>query len=405
MFCHQCGTETKAEARFCHACGKPLEVVQELPAASPAPTTTTSATRPEKADTALHPWRRFFARTIDLLLAALLLVALYVILLLWFPNKAAQIVGALTNPITAAVIIYWLWVPVEAALLANFGTTPAKWIFGIRVLKFDGRKLTFAEALKRAAFACILGDGLGIPGAALFTRAYAYDRLKKTETTAWDMACGSVVQHSKWGAGRVIGATVVVLIALVSSSILLTIGKTQETANAAKAKPPQSSKSAPVENRQVSVSEQEGVKRAYYECLSTWQNNHPAAWQKHVKEYTDYDGNLSDYFWIGRPDVKHCSIDLGIPITESIPSGLSGTDEYRLCIRNWQEKNQATWQRFLKKEAENGSDWHPVMVRIAPLRPDLKACEREIPRFDAPEQRKPKVTFPPGHPLNVPLLR
>ncbi len=375
MFCHQCGTETKAEARFCHACGKPLEVVQELPAASPAPTT-----RPQKADTGLHPWRRFFARTIDLFFAVPLLIALHVILPLLFPSKASQIVGALTNPITAAVIIYWLWVPVEAALLATIGTTPAKWIFGIRVLKFDGRKLAFAEALKRAAFACILGDGLGIPGAALFTRAYAYDRLKKTETTAWDTACGSVVHHSQWGAGRFIGATVVVLIAMVSSSILLTIGKTQETGHAAKATP-QSSNSAAVENRQESVWDQEETKRAYYKCLSTWQDKHPTAWQKYIKEYTDYDGNQAPYSSLMRPDIKDCKNDVGILFPEVFPSGLSGWEEYRLCIKDWQKSNQATWKQFLKKEAENGSTQYRVMAKIATKRPDLKACEQAIPRF------------------------
>ena len=377
MFCHQCGIETKAEARFCHACGKPLEVVQAIPA---APTPAAPLTRPERADTGLHPWRRCFARTIDLLFAVLLLVALYVILLLGFPSMAQQIVGTLGNPIVAAVLAYLLWVPVEAAFLATIGTTPAKWIFGIRVLKFDGRKLTFAEALKRATFAFILGDGLGIPGAALFTRAYAYDRLKKTDTTTWDMACGSVVKHSKWGVGRVIGATVVALIAMVSSSILLTIGNTQETGRAATATP-QSSNSAPVENRQVSDSEQEEIKRAYYECLSTWQNKHPTAWQKYIKEYTDYDGNQAPYSGLMRPDIKYCENDLEIPIAQGFPSGLSGWEEYRHCIRDWQKNNQATWQRFLKKEAENGSSQHRVMAKIATLRPDLKACEREVPRF------------------------
>lgn len=231
MFCDQCGTQSKPGAKFCHACGHSLEAVQEPSVAVPGHIEHVQP--PPKGDAGLHPWRRFFARTIDLLLAVPFLIALYILIARLFPNKAEQILAAFSHPILGAVILYWLWVPMEAAFLTMTGTTPAKWIFGIRVLKFDGRKLTFAGALRRAAFACGLGDGLGIPGAGLFTRAYAYDRLKKTETTAWDMASGSVVQHSTWGAGRLVGATVAVLVALMVSSVLLAIGRVQE-ANFAK---------------------------------------------------------------------------------------------------------------------------------------------------------------------------
>lgn len=207
MFCPQCGTETKPAAKFCHACRHTLDAAPQPAPQAPtpvehvAPPATSTPTTP---DTGTHPWRRFFARTVDLLFLAVPFYAVLAFgLISLLSANAEKIVGNLGNPIIAAVLAYLLWVPIEGALLANFGTTPAKWVFGIRVLKANGQKLMFAEALQRAAFVCIYGDGFGIPIVALFSRAYAYNKLKKTGTTKWDRVASSVVQHSKWGAGRV----------------------------------------------------------------------------------------------------------------------------------------------------------------------------------------------------------
>jgi TPR repeat protein/uncharacterized RDD family membrane protein YckC len=234
MFCPQCGAETKPAAKFCHACRHQLEAAPQPTTAPQIPDPAQQITPPEpivpaKADEALHPWRRFFARTVDLFFLAIPFYAALVFgLISVLPANADKIVGALGNPIVAAVLAYLLWVPVEAALLSNIGTTPAKWVFGISVRKANGQKLTFAEALRRAIFVCIYGDGFGVPFVALFTRAFAYDKLKKTATTKWDTIAGSAVQHSQWGVGRLIGATVVVIAALIVSSVLTIMEKKQE---------------------------------------------------------------------------------------------------------------------------------------------------------------------------------
>ena len=226
MFCPQCGTETQPAAKFCHTCRQPLGAVSPPVVApqapSPAEQVAPPATSPPApSDAGTHPWRRLFARTVDLLFLAIPLYAVLVFgLISILPANAEKIIGTLGNPIVTAVLAYLLWVPVEAALLTNFGTTPAKWVFGISVLKANGQKLKVAEALRRTAFVCSYGDGFGMPFVALFTRAFAYYKLKKTGTTKWDTIAGSVVQHSKWGAGRVIGATAMVVVALIVSGIL-----------------------------------------------------------------------------------------------------------------------------------------------------------------------------------------
>lgn len=370
------GNENKTKARYIR------ERAELLIAAERA--VQSIAAQPVQPDRSNHPWRRFFARTVDLLLLAVpLYLAFFFSLLKILPGDSTKIVEILTNEVAAAVIAYWLWVPVEAWFLATFGATPAKWIFGISVLNTGGRTLTYPEALKRAAQVCIFGDGFGIPVVALFSRAYAYDKLKKTGTTKWDGVAGSVVRHCKWGAGRVVGATVVVAVALVSSSILLTIGRVQESKVAAKTNA--QSNDRELEFGVVSASQKEEIKTAYYACMSTWPDKYPTAWKKYIKEYTDYDGNATPYSGMMRPDIKDCKGPEFFVESNRVdyPSGLSGWEEYRLCIRDWQERNQISWQRFLRKEAENGSTQHRVMQKIATLRPDLRACESKMPRFDA----------------------
>lgn len=98
-----------------------------------------------------HPWRRFLARTVDICSAGLVL---FLILLFAFsatmPKQAAGFAKAIENPIIASVVLYLIWLPAEALLLSLFGTTPAKWLFGIRVEHPGGNLLSFSEAVSRS---------------------------------------------------------------------------------------------------------------------------------------------------------------------------------------------------------------------------------------------------------------
>lgn len=150
-----------------------------------------------------HPWRRFFARTVDLLSIALLtpFFLLFFITSL-FPDWSASLLKIFSNPIFGGVLLYIFWMPIEAAFLTFWGATPSKWIFGIRVARKTGEKLSYSDALKRTLSVWIQGDGFGIPFVSLFTRFFAYRHLTKTGTTVWDDNVKSVVSHKKWGIMR-----------------------------------------------------------------------------------------------------------------------------------------------------------------------------------------------------------
>lgn len=133
--------------------------------------------------------------------------------------------AALVNPIIASVVLYLIWLPVDALLLSWFGTTPAKWLFGIRVAHPGGDLLTFSEALKRSFLVFVQGVGFGIPFVALFTQLFGYRRLTKTGTTLWDTSANAVVFHKKWGVFRALACTAAVIAVLVLISALNAAGK------------------------------------------------------------------------------------------------------------------------------------------------------------------------------------
>ena len=140
------------------------------------------------------------------------------------PEQAAGFAKAIENPIIAGIVLYLVWVPAESVFLALFGTTPAKWLFGIRVAHPGGNLLSFPEALNRSFLVFLQGVGLGIPFVALFTQLFAYRRLTKTGTTLWDTSAGAVVLHKKWGVVRALLCTAAVFAVLILMSALNAAG-------------------------------------------------------------------------------------------------------------------------------------------------------------------------------------
>lgn len=172
-----------------------------------------------------HPWRRFVARTVDTCTSGF---ALFFLLIFAFsammPEQAAGFAKAVENPIIAGVVLYLVWLPAESALLSWFGTTPAKWLFGISVAHPGGDFLSYSEALNRSFLVFVQGVGLGIPFVALFTQLFAYRRLTKTGTTLWDTSVNAVVLHKEWGVVRALVCTAVAFGVLILISALNAAG-------------------------------------------------------------------------------------------------------------------------------------------------------------------------------------
>lgn len=147
-------------------------------------------------DREAHQLRRYAARMIDALLfgspiAIILIIALGVV----FPAAGDWVMadGEMQRLLVAVPLRFICAIPGIAAVLAWKGTTPGKWLFGIRVTVDEGDR-NFGRMLKREALVAILGVGLGLPLFAFVTMIKSYGDVEKGGTTVWDSRVGTEVE-------------------------------------------------------------------------------------------------------------------------------------------------------------------------------------------------------------------
>lgn len=142
-----------------------------------------------------HPWRRYFARAIDLTLVGLMVSFVQFVLLhhnLVNISKGENVLCGLAG--------WGLLVLIEPLLLARFGTTAGKWCMGITVTRPDGERLSYSEALNRTALVWFYGAGLGLPLVELVCSYLSYRRYTRGEELAWEE--GSVERFDGRGTGK-----------------------------------------------------------------------------------------------------------------------------------------------------------------------------------------------------------
>jgi len=140
-----------------------------------------------------RPWVRFVARFIDYNLFTIF-VAL--VLLVVAPRLL------IIPEFFLGMLIIFIWVFVEAALLSTWGTTPGKWLLKTTVRDNAGNKPAFSRAFSRSASVWLRGLGMGLPIISLITLAVAHKKLLRDGITVWDREGGFVVSHEKIGAVR-----------------------------------------------------------------------------------------------------------------------------------------------------------------------------------------------------------
>ena len=129
-----------------------------------------------------HPWRRYFARSLDLTLAGL---AVTLVRFCVFRIPADDGAGA---SILQLVLAWVVLLVTEPVLLHFWGTTVGKRLFGIRVVSIHtGEKLSLSEAYARTGTVFACGDGAGIPLIGIGCNLYSYYRyVKRGELLAWE---------------------------------------------------------------------------------------------------------------------------------------------------------------------------------------------------------------------------
>ena len=127
------------------------------------------------------PWVRYFARSID--------AAIYMILWNTFLSLVLHINIMETGfaGLVADIIAYnCLFLLAEPFMLSRFGTTPGKFLFGLRVTAETGARLTHGEALHRTWTVLKKGCGFNLPVYWIIRMYKSYRACKDGETLDWE---------------------------------------------------------------------------------------------------------------------------------------------------------------------------------------------------------------------------
>jgi uncharacterized RDD family membrane protein YckC len=159
----------------------------------------------------LHPWRRWFARFLDMMLFGIVFALV----------TESVSPGTLLSlePVVVSLFLFLGWQPAEAMLISLTASTPAKRLMGIRVTRADGSRLAFGAALQRSLRVWIFGMGLGLPIVFIVAQVLAYMRLSGTGATSWDEALEVRVSHAelspaRWAVIAVLGAAFAAMVML-----------------------------------------------------------------------------------------------------------------------------------------------------------------------------------------------
>ena len=139
----------------------------------------------------IHPWVRYWARYIDMYFLIMLVMMLQAV---FFPTEQLDLD-------IAAIGIYFVWILLEAQLLATWGTTPGKWLLKTKVRDLKNNKLTLKTALIRGSLVWFVG--LGMTLFTPITEVISFMSLREKKITFWDKYCKCNVTHEKFGAERI----------------------------------------------------------------------------------------------------------------------------------------------------------------------------------------------------------
>lgn len=124
--------------------------------------------------------RRFWARWFDLSLYA----GIWWIVM-WATGR--DIRGTLGN--TWIVFSHYIpWFILEIFFIQHFGSTPGKWLLGLKVTNLDNSLLNLAAATRRSARVLFTGIGFGWGLLSLFCQVLSYFTAKRLGRPLWDYA-------------------------------------------------------------------------------------------------------------------------------------------------------------------------------------------------------------------------
>ncbi|MEH6631365.1 MAG: RDD family protein [Halopseudomonas aestusnigri] len=147
-------------------------------------------------DTSPHPWRRSFARFLDIAIYSkfLYIPGIYFLTSGISPARVEQ--SSPTELIALLISLYFSFflfaIFLNTVLISLVGNTLGRWIFGIKTLDKNFSPLGFRSALEREFYVWKNGLAFGIPIINLITQVYGYLDLTMKKKTSWDKKLGTI---------------------------------------------------------------------------------------------------------------------------------------------------------------------------------------------------------------------
>lgn len=171
-----------------------------------------------------YPWRRFFARALDLSLAGTLWVFLQYFIFHkysffhWDLSWPEGVVALLVETSFSAWAAWFVLLLLEPILLCTWGYTLGKWLLRLKVRQEDGQKLEYLDALNRTFRVFWQGCGFGVLLIYEACMIYRCTQCSKDQVMPWDTGLQYTVRPVK---GRRIAVFVLAFLLVSLSDDLL----------------------------------------------------------------------------------------------------------------------------------------------------------------------------------------
>lgn len=127
-----------------------------------------------------RPWVRFFARGIDHTLC------MFILMVLLLGVLRAPPPGGVFFSLLMSYLAWVLMMFLETLLLATWGYTPGKWLFGLKVRDADGNRLTYSASWDRTVGVFAGGEGYNIPFYDWYRMYRSYQACSEGEPLPWE---------------------------------------------------------------------------------------------------------------------------------------------------------------------------------------------------------------------------
>lgn len=161
-----------------------------------------------------YPWRRCFARNLDIILNTMVLNFLITMVFHYNISRIKSVEHIVLQ--MAAVVLMLVFEPIY---LHYFGTTFGKWVFGLALKNDTGEKLSLQQAFNRTKGVFIYGCFCGIPILDIYANWKCYNRYQNGANQPWEEE-GMVytIKDTKWYRGL---AYILLIVLFIGVDLLL----------------------------------------------------------------------------------------------------------------------------------------------------------------------------------------